>query len=70
MQTSMESISLTVAGFSQPNVGRALIEQPGSAEVGLAQHFLFNFPQPTYSHFDTLKPVDGRFTENIGNVEI
>jgi len=64
----MESTSLTVGGFSQPSVGRALIEQSGSAEVGLAQCFLWIFPLQTYSYFDTLKPVDGQFTENIGKV--
>jgi len=67
MQT--ESTSLTVGGFSQPSVRRPLIEQSGSAEVGLAQRFLWIFPQPTYSHFDTLKPVDGQFTENMGKVK-
>ena len=63
---SMESTSLTVGGFSQPSIGRALIEQSGSAEVGLSQRFLWIFPQPTYSHFETLKPVNEKFTENIG----
>ena len=63
---SMESTSLTVGGFSQPSVARALIEQSGSAEIGLAQRILWLFPKPAYSRFDTLKAVDDQFTENLG----
>ena len=63
---SMESTSLTIGGFSQPSVARALIEQSGSTEIGLAQRILWIFPQPTYSRFSTLKPVDKTFTENLG----
>jgi len=63
---SMESTNLTLGGFSQPSVARALIEQPGSSEIGLAQRILWLFPKPTYSHFNTLKPVDKEFTNNLG----
>ena len=62
----MESTSLTIGGFSQPSVARALIEQSGSTEIGLAQRILWVFPQPAYSRFNTLKPVDKIFTENLG----
>lgn len=37
---SIESASLTVGGFSPRSVARALIEQPGSTEIGLAQRIL------------------------------
>ena len=55
---SMESTSLTVGGFSQPSVARALIEQSGSAEIELARRILWLFPKLAFSHFDTLKAVD------------
>ena len=61
----MESTCLTVGGFSQPSVARALIEQSGSSEVGLSQRFLWMFPKPTYSRFGTLEAVDGNFTDSI-----
>ena len=32
--------ALTVGGFNQPPVARTLIEQSGSAEIGLSQRFL------------------------------
>ena len=62
----MDSTCLTVGGFSQPSVARALIEQSGSAEIGLFQRILWLFPQPTYSRFKTLEAVDGDFTELLG----
>ena len=34
---SMDSTCLTVGGFSQPSVAHVLIEQNGSAEIGLSQ---------------------------------
>ena len=65
---SMETTCLIVGGFSQPSVARSLIEQSTSAEVGLTQRFLWNFPKPTYSRFCTLEEVDEHFTESIGKV--
>ena len=62
----MESTCLTVGGFSQPTVARALIEQSRSAEIGLTQRFLWMFPRPTYSRFHTLEGVDKHFTETLG----
>lgn len=63
---SMESTCLTVGGFSQPTIARALIEQSGSAEVGLSQRFLWMFPKPSYSLFHTLESVDRQFTDSLG----
>ncbi|XP_065911094.1 uncharacterized protein [Dysidea avara] len=62
---TMESTSLTVGGFSQPSIARSVIEQCGSAEIGLAQRFLWLFPQPVYSRFETLQPVKKEFTESL-----
>lgn len=63
----MKSTSLTVGGFNQPSVARRLIELPGNAEKGLSQQFLWLFPRPVYSEFDTLEPLDKVFTDKIGN---
>ena len=49
--------------FSQPPVARTLIEQSGSAEIGLSQRFLWWFP---HSRFHTLESVDTDFTECLG----
>ena len=64
---SMSATSLTVGGFNQPAVARALIELPGNAEKGLSQRFLWLFPKPTYADFDSLEPADKSFTDKIGN---
>ena len=63
---SMDSTCLTVGGFSQPSVARVLIEQSGSAEIGLSQRILWLFPQPAYSRFSTLEAVDSQFTDGLG----
>lgn len=63
---SMATTSLTVGGFNQPAVARALIELPGNAEKGLSQRFLWLFPKPIYADFDTLEPADKTFTDKIG----
>lgn len=62
----MKRTSLTVGGFNQPNVARCLIELPGNAEKGLSQRFLWLFPRPVYSEFDSLEPTDKVFTDKIG----
>ncbi len=62
----MESTWLTVGGFSQPPMARGLIEQSGSAEIGLSQRFLWLFPQPSYPRFHTLESVDEQFTDSLG----
>ena len=66
---TMESTSLTVGGFSQPSIARSVIEQCGSAEIGLAQRFLWLFPQPAYSRFETLQPVKKEFTESLSEYQ-
>lgn len=63
---SMKCTSLTVGGFNQPSVARSLIELPGNAEKGLSQRFLWLFPKPVYSEFDSLEPTDKVFTDKIG----
>ena len=63
----MERTSLVVGGFTQPIVARTMIEQPGSTEKGLAQRFLWIFPQPVFSEFSELEPIDETFTELLGN---
>jgi len=63
---SMDSTCLTVGGFSQPSVARALIQQSGSAEIGLSQRFMWLFPQPSYARFETLEGVDSYFTSTLG----
>ena len=65
---AMDATCLTVGGFCQPSVARALIEQSGSAEIGLSQRFLWLFPQPAYSHFHTLESVNQEFIESLGKV--
>ena len=62
----MDATSLTVRGFNQPAVTRALIELPGNAEKGLSQLFLWMFPKPVYANFATLEPTDKTFTDKIG----
>lgn len=43
-----------------------IIEQNGSAEIGLSQRFLWMFPQPKFSKFNSLEAVNEIFTESIG----
>jgi len=62
----MERTSLVVGGFTQPLVARSMIEQPGSTEKGLAQRFLWMFPQPVFEEFSQLEPIDETFTDLIG----
>ena len=64
----MERTSLVVGGFTQPIVARSMIEQPGSTEKGLAQRFLWLFPQPVFEDFSKLEPISEIFTEKIGNL--
>lgn len=63
---AMERTCLTVGGFNQPAVARALIELPGNAEKGLSQRFLWLFPKPAYGKFNSLEPTDKNFTDKIG----
>ena len=62
----METTSLSLGGFSQPSVARTVIEQPGSAETGLSQRFLWCFPKPSFARFETLEAVEETFSELLG----
>ena len=53
----MERTALTVGGFTQPSVTRALIELPASVGKGLTQRFLWIFPMPSFAKFDTLERI-------------
>ena len=58
---SIARTALTVGGFTQPQVAKALIEQP--PDKGLAQRFLWIIPCPTYSKFETLEAPDEDFIQ-------
>ena len=62
----MDTTALTICGFTQPSVARNLIELQASVEKGLSPRFLWIFPKPTYSKFETLEEVDEDFTSSIG----
>lgn len=66
----MEATSLTIGGFSQPSVARAIVEQSGSVETGLAQRFMWLFPKPSYAKFQELEAVDERFTDLLGEYTV
>ena len=55
----MDSTCFTVGGFSQPSVARVLIEQNGSAEIGLSQRILWLI------HTCTLEAVNNDFTDSL-----
>ena len=63
---SMQRTNLTVGGFNQPFVTRALFEQPGNIEKGLTQRFLWLFPKPVYALFDNLESIDDTFVDLLG----
>ena len=62
---NMKSTSLTVGGFTQPGVARALIEIPANTEKGLSQRFLWVFPKPLYEKFSSLGEVHIDFMTNM-----
>lgn len=62
----MENTGLTIGGFTQPAVARALIEIPSNIEKGLSTRFLWVIPKPRYSKFASLEPVNKDFTESLG----
>ena len=64
----MEQTGLTVGGFTQPAVARALIELPSNIEKGLSTRFLWIFPKPCYAKFESLEPVDKEFKSALGIV--
>lgn len=62
----MDHTSLTVGGFTQSAVARSLIELPSNIEKGLSTRFLWVFPEPCYTKFQELEPVDPVFTTSLG----
>ena len=62
----MPCTRLTVGGFTQPGVARALIELPSNAEKGLSHRFIWLFPKPLFGKFSTLGEVDKEFQLNMG----
>lgn len=61
----MSSTQLTVGGFTQPGVARALIEMPSNAEKGFSHRFLWFFPNPLFEKFESLGTVDRGFIDKI-----
>lgn len=64
----MENTGLTIGGFTQPAVARALIETPSNIEKGLSTRFLWIFLKPCYSKFSSFEPVKEKFTDALGNL--
>jgi hypothetical protein len=62
---SMQHTGMTLGGFIQPSVARALIEQ-ANVEKGLCQRFLWVVPKPAIVNFDQLQKVDTSFVSTIG----
>ena len=62
----MDHTALTVGGFTQPTAAKSLIELPSSTEKGFAQRFLWIFPQPKFSKFESLELVNEKFTQYLG----
>ena len=61
---SIQRTGMTIGGFIQPSVARALIEQQSNVEKGLCQRFLWIVPKPTI--VTQLQQVDARFVSVIG----
>ena len=67
---SMQRTGMTLGGFIQPSVARALIEQQSNVEKGLCQRFLWVVPKPAIVNFDQLQKVDTCFVSTIGEFEL
>ena len=63
----MDKTALTVGGFTQPTVAKSLWDQQASIEKGLPQRFLWLIPQPSFSSFESLEPIDETFYDSVGN---
>ena len=61
----MSSTQLTVGGFTQPGVARALIEMPANAEKGFSHRLLWFFPSPLFEGFSSLGEVDRDFVSKL-----
>ena len=62
----MKYTGLTVGGFTQPSVARALIELQTNTEKGFTQRFLWCAPRPQVVKFEELQKVDAEFSASIG----
>lgn len=62
----MNQTGLTIGGFTQPTVAKALIENPQGIEKGLIQRFLWIVPKPSYSAFTSLEAADSSFYKYLG----
>ena len=67
---SIQRTGMTLGGFIQPIVVRALIEQQSNVEKGLCQRFLWIVPKPTIVTFDQLQQVDTGFMSAIGEFQL
>ena len=63
---SMDRTSLTVGGFTQPGVARAIIEPHTGAERGFSQRFLWIFPKPIFGHLRTLSDDEQESCQCLG----
>lgn len=63
----MGKMAVIVSGFTQPTVAKSLWDQQASIEKGLPQRFLWLIPQPSFSTFELLEPIDETFYDSIGN---
>ena len=66
---AMKCTGLTLGGFIQPSVARALIEQLPNIEKGLCQRFLWIVPEPKVVPFDQLQKVNIGFTSAISKLK-
>lgn len=62
----MPTTRLTIGGFNQPAITRALIELPRNAEKGLSQRFLWLFPKPVCTAMKELEPINQGFYDAVG----
>ena len=63
----MDKTALKVSGFTQPTVAKSLWDQQASIVKGLRQRFLWLIPQPSFSTFELLEPIDETFYDSVGN---
>jgi len=62
----MDHTGLTIAGFTQANVAKGLIEAIPNVEKGLSQRFHWLFPKPNPIKFADLQSVKEEFSDAIG----
>ena len=62
----MNHTGMTIGGFIQPSVARALIEQQSNVEKGLCQRFLWLVPKPSLVKFEQLQQANPHFVTSLG----